>query len=39
MKTAVRSAELQRCLKSPYLFEDDSRKNQVQEELRIYEEL
>jgi hypothetical protein len=39
MKTAVRSAELQRCLNGPYLFEDDSKKSQVQEELRTAEAL
>lgn len=39
MKTAVRSAELQRCLNSPYLFEDGSKKNLVQEELRVANEL
>lgn len=39
MKTAVRSAELQRSLNSPYLFEDDSKKSQVQEELRAAEDL
>lgn len=39
MKTAVRSAELQRCLNSPYLFEDDSKKSQVQDEMRASQEL
>jgi hypothetical protein len=39
MKTAVRSAELQRCLNSPYLFEDDGKKSQVQEEMRVSQEL
>lgn len=33
MNTAVKSAELQRCLNGPYLFEDDSKRGQVNEEM------
>lgn len=32
--SVVKSADLQRCLNGPYLFEDDSKRGQVQEEVR-----
>lgn len=39
MKTAVRSADLQRCLNGPYLFEDQSKRSQVSEELNAAKDL
>ena len=39
MNAAVRSAELQRCLNSPYLFEDDSMARQLPDELRASDDL